>query len=86
MQAYLETRVIREMDELIRTNDPVVLDVARNLLEADGIICFIADTHMSVLEGSIGVFQRRLLVSRDDMTAARRLMVDAGLGAELRDA
>lgn len=74
------------MDELICTNDPVVLDVARTLLEAAGINCFIADTHMSMLEGSIGVFQRRLLVARSEMPAARRLMVDAGLGAELRDA
>lgn len=74
------------MDELIRTNDPVVLDVARTLLEAAGITCFVADTHMSMMEGSIGVFQRRLLVARDEMTEARQLMVDAGLGAELRDA
>jgi len=39
---------------------------------------------MSVLEGSIGVFPRRILVGEDQLTMARRLLADAGLGHELR--
>ena len=35
------------------------------------------------MEGSIGLFPRRLLVDSDEITQARRLMVDAGLGDEL---
>lgn len=73
------------MQELIRTNDPVTLDVARVLLEGAGLTCFVADSHMSVLEGSIGMIQRRLLVPDDAADAARRILVDAGLGAELRE-
>lgn len=43
----------------------------------------ILDQHMSVLEGSIGVLQRRIMVENEKITAARRLLQDAGLGAYL---
>ena len=39
---------------------------------------------MSVLEGSIGIFPRRILVGEDELDAARRLLYDAGLADELR--
>ncbi|MDB5591154.1 DUF2007 domain-containing protein [Enterovirga sp.] len=73
------------MLELIRTNDVVLLDVVRRLLEGDDIPVLVADAHISVLEGSIGAFQRRLLVPADWADEARRLVIEAGLGAELRD-
>lgn len=74
------------MLELIRTNDVVLIDVVRSLLESERIPVFVADSHISVLEGSIGAFPRRLLVAADWADRARRLVVEAGLGAELRDA
>lgn len=74
------------MHELIRTNDAVVLDVAQTLLQAAGLSCFVADSHMSIMEGSIGMLPRRLLVVDDHVTQARRILRDAGLGHELRDA
>ena len=40
---------------------------------------------MSVVEGSLGVLPRRILVHDDDAKAARRLLTEAGLGHELRD-
>jgi hypothetical protein len=46
----------------------------------------VLDTHMSVLEGSLGIIPRRLLVPRDDLAQARRLLRDAGLAHELRSA
>ena len=39
---------------------------------------------MSVLEGSLGILPRRVMVADDEMRAARRLLTDAGLGHELR--
>jgi len=39
---------------------------------------------MSVLEGSLGILPRRVLVAEDDVSAARRLLQEAGLGHELR--
>ena len=72
------------MLELIRTNDIVLIDVVRGLLESERIPVFVADSHISALEGSIGAFPRRLLVPSDWGDRARRLVVEAGLGQELR--
>jgi hypothetical protein len=74
------------MTELIRSNDIVLMGFAQSLLEGAEIPVFVADNHMSFLEGSIGAFARRLLVPEDRATEARRLLVDAGLADELRDA
>ncbi len=71
--------------ELIRSNDIVLIGFARSLLEEAGVPLFVADEHMSALEGSIGVFGRRLLVPDDHAPQARRILTDAGLSAELRD-
>jgi hypothetical protein len=70
--------------ELVRTNDPVLLSAIEALLEGTGIGCFVADQNMSVLDGSIGVLPRRILVPNDQFTRACRLLQDAGLGQELR--
>lgn len=74
------------MIELIRTNDPVVLSFAQSLLRDAGIDCFVADQNMSVLEGTIGVIQRRILIPEADEPRARRLLQDAGIGDEMRRA
>jgi len=76
----------KSMVELIRANDPVLLSFAESLLEEAGFNVLLVDTHMSVLEGSIGAIPRRLLVVDDEADAARRLLRDAGLAGELRDA
>lgn len=72
------------MHELIRANDPVLLSFAESLLKEAGIHCFIADQGMSILEGSLGMLPRRLLVDDEQADRARRILVDAGLGGELR--
>ncbi|MBW9063930.1 DUF2007 domain-containing protein [Rhizobium herbae] len=73
------------MKELIRTNDAVVLSFAESLMKEAGIGWFIADQGMSILEGSLGLLPRRFLVDDDDADEARQILIDAGLGAELRD-
>ena len=72
------------MEELLRTNDIVLISAVEALLKADNIGCFVADTHMSALEGSIGFLPRRMLVASDHLSRARRLLTEAGLAAELR--
>ena len=72
------------MEELIRSNDPVLIATVEALLGGAEIVHFVADRHMSVLEGSIGIFARRILVDSDDVPRARKLLRDAGLGGELR--
>lgn len=72
------------MAEIVRTNDPGVLSVVEGLLKSADIPCQVTDRNMSVLEGSIGVIQVRILVSDDRESEARDLLGDAGLGAWLR--
>ncbi|NVP56280.1 DUF2007 domain-containing protein [Mycoplana rhizolycopersici] len=72
------------MIELIRTNDVVLLSFAESLMKDAGIHCLVADQGMSILEGSLGMLPRRLLVEEERADEARRILTDAGLGAELR--
>lgn len=72
------------MKELVRTNDPVLVSAIEALLKGADIHHIVLDQNMSVLEGSLGVLPRRILVEDDQLNAARRLLEDAGLGRELR--
>ncbi|HUG62506.1 MAG TPA: DUF2007 domain-containing protein [Methylomirabilota bacterium] len=72
------------MDELIRTNDIVLISFVEALLKDAGIPYLIADQAVSAVDGSIGIFPRRILVDSDWLDQARRLITDAGLAAELR--
>ena len=71
------------MEQLLSTNDPVVLSLAESLLREAGIDYFVADENVSAIEGSIGILPRRLLVPATAIKPARQLLTDAGLGAEL---
>ena len=72
------------MREIVRTNDPVLVSAVVALLDAAGIRSMVFDQNMSVLEGSLGVLPRRVLVADGDNAAARRLLTEAGLAHELR--
>lgn len=76
---------IAAMKEIMRTNDAVVLSFAQSLLKDAGIDVLVADQNMSVLDGSIGILPRRLLVTDEEAGQARRILADAGIGAEMRD-
>lgn len=72
------------MRELVRTNDAVLVSAIQALLDAAQIPHILLDQNMSVLEGSLGVLPRRILVADEYAAAARRLLDEAGLGHELR--
>jgi hypothetical protein len=72
------------MREIVRTNDPVLISAIEALLAGADIPHVIFDQNMSVLEGSIGMLPRRVMVADDRVAAARRLLADAGLAHELR--
>ncbi len=63
----------------MRTNDPTLIAFATALLEGEDIDCFQMDVHMSVLEGSIGILPRRLMVHDRDYFAASRVLKDNDL-------
>ena len=71
------------MREVLRTNDPVLLSFAESVLRQAGVGSTLADQHISVIEGSIGAFPRRLLVGSDDWDAACNALTEAGLDAWL---
>lgn len=72
------------MKEILRTNDAVLVSAVTALLDGAGIAHMVLDQNMSVLEGSLGVLPRRVLVADDELDAARALLTDAGLAHELR--
>ncbi|MDD7910507.1 MULTISPECIES: DUF2007 domain-containing protein [Pseudovibrio] len=72
------------MEELLRTNNAVTISFVEALLGEAGIIFFVADTNMSILDGSLGFLPRRILVHADEIDRARQLLVEAGLEYELK--
>lgn len=67
------------MKELLRTNDPTVLAFAKTLLSGEEIPVFEMDVNMSVLEGSVGVLPRRLMVADADHFIASAILRDNGV-------
>jgi len=65
------------MTELLRSNDMVLLSWIEVYLRDAGIESVLLDQNISVLEGSIGAFNRRLMVLDDDEARARALMQEA---------
>lgn len=72
------------MHELVRTNNAVLITAIEALLKGAGIAHTVLDQNMSVLEGSLGVIPRRILVHDDDVKQARTVLTEAGLAHELR--
>ena len=72
------------MTELVRTNDLGLISAIEALLGEADIPYQVTDRNMSILEGSIGAIQMRVLVRGEDEIEARQLLVDAGFGNWLR--
>src|SRR6185437_13603268 len=70
--------------ELVRTNDIVLVSAVGALLDGANIHHLVLDQNMSIIEGSLGVLPRRILVHEDDNREARQILSDAGLSHELR--
>lgn len=67
---------VHSMKEVLRTTDPTIIAWATALLQGEGITTFEMDVHMSILEGSIGLFPRRLMVRDSDLFMARTVLLD----------
>ncbi|MYM57247.1 putative signal transducing protein [Thalassovita mangrovi] len=67
------------MKQLLRTTDPTAIAFAKALLQGEGIDWFEMDVNMSVLEGSIGILPRRLMVRDEDHARAERVLQDNGI-------
>lgn len=67
------------MKEALRTNDLALLSYAAAVLAEQGIESAQFDQHASLIEGSIGAIQRRLMVLDEDWERAREILRDAGI-------
>jgi hypothetical protein len=65
------------MLEVLKTNDPVLLDFAQALLRDAGIDVIVFDTHMSVMDGSLGILPRRIMVADADRGRAELILKEA---------
>jgi hypothetical protein len=65
------------MREVLKTNDPILLNFAQAVLKDAGIEAVIFDTHASIMDGSSGFLPRRLMVGDDDITQAQRVLKEA---------
>ena len=70
------------MKQLLSTNNMADLAFAQALLQGEGIAVFEMDVNMSVLEGGIGIFPRRLMVVEADYDAAANTLRDNGLDVD----
>lgn len=73
------------MIELLRSNDPVLISFVDALLRDAGLSFFVADENMSIIEGSLGILPRRVMVSEEEADTARALLRDAGIAGEMTD-
>lgn len=67
------------MEELLRTNNPVSLSFIQSLLKDAGIEHIVLDTHMSIMEGSLGILPKRIMVPKADLAEAKQLIKDADI-------
>lgn len=73
------------MKEILRTNDSVVISFVESLLRDAGISFFVADRNMSIMEGSLGILQPRVMVDEADEAKAREIIREAGIADEMTD-
>ncbi len=67
-----------ELQEIVRSNDPVRLSWLCALLADGRIEGIILDSHTAVLEGSAGAIMQRLMVIDEDYDYALTILREAG--------
>lgn len=70
---------------LLRSTDGVLIDFALTLLRDRGLAPVELDRHASLVDGSLGIVPRRIVIEDAHERAARRALVEAGLAGELLD-
>lgn len=65
------------MKAVLKTTDPVAISWLTAELAARGIEAVVLDSNASIVEGSIGILPRRVMVADEDYDEARRLLETA---------
>ena len=71
------------MIAILKTVNPATLNFAQAVLKEADIPFFLMDQNVSLIEGSIGIIPRRLMVVDEDAPDARQALQAAGLGDEI---
>ncbi len=64
------------MKILFESQDPVLISCVRSALEEQEMMSFIFDENISMVEGSIGAFQKRVMVIEDDFDDAHAIYLN----------
>ncbi len=64
------------MRAVLKTNNPVLLNFAGVLLADAGLQFVVFDTEMSVMDGSLGILPRRMMVADEDFARAQAVLRD----------
>jgi hypothetical protein len=62
------------MRDVLKTNDAVLLSFAEAVLRDAGVESVVFDSHMSIMDGSLGILPRRLMVLDEDYARARAVL------------
>lgn len=62
------------MKELLRSNDPVLMSYLEHRLREAGIEPLVLDAYTSIVEGSLGILPRRMMVAEEDHPVAARIL------------
>lgn len=62
------------MIEIMRTTNPVDVNYIEALLKDADIFVAVFDANISVVEGSIGLFPKRVMISEEDRDEAREVL------------
>lgn len=65
------------MREILKSNNVVELNFAEVVLKDAGIPSVVLDSHMSIMDGSMVILPRRLMVSDEDAARAQAILKDA---------
>ena len=84
--AHMAEQESGQLRELVRTNDIVLVSAIGALLDGANIHHLVLDQNMSIIEGSLGILPRRILVHEDDNRAARQLLALSPVMAQLAPA
>jgi len=71
------------MIAILKTVNPATLNFAQAVLKEAGIPFFLMDQNVSIIDGSIGIIPRRLMVIKEDYEDAKQAFIDAGLSEEI---
>ena len=64
------------MKAVLKTNDVVLLSFAQSLLKDAQIETLLLDENASIMDGSLGILPRRLMVADVDFLQAQRILRD----------